>query len=133
MAISAEKRASLPSSAFAYPKTRSYPIDTLARAKNALARANQSGTSGTYRHVAAAVRRKWGSKVASVSRKKGSLSPPSRAARSKRPSAALKRTYAARRRRAATGSARRRSSPSRASSRRSGRRPSRSGSIRRRR
>ena len=27
MAISAAKRASLPSSAFAYPKTRSYPID----------------------------------------------------------------------------------------------------------
>lgn len=61
----------LPASAFAYPKTRQYPINTVKRARAALSRAAQSGTSGTYQHVARAVRRKHGNAVASVGKKRG--------------------------------------------------------------
>jgi hypothetical protein len=74
MAISASKRRSLPRSAFAYPSTRSYPIDTPKRARNALARAAQPGTKGSYSHVARAVRRRYGNKIASVGRKRGTVS-----------------------------------------------------------
>lgn len=74
--ISTAKRKSLKPSQFAYPKQRKYPIDTVARAKNALARAAQSGTSGSYRHVARAVRRKWGNKVVSVGPARGTTSRP---------------------------------------------------------
>jgi hypothetical protein len=49
----------LPASAFAYPKTRQYPINTRKRARNALARAAQPGTSGSYSVVAAKVRRRY--------------------------------------------------------------------------
>jgi hypothetical protein len=53
----------LKASAFAYPKKRAYPINTKARARNALARAAQKGTSGSYATVAKAVRRKYGSAI----------------------------------------------------------------------
>lgn len=76
MAISARRRKSLPRSAFAYPSRRAYPIDTLARARNALARAAQPGTSGSYAHVARAVRAKWGNRVATVGKKRGTVSRP---------------------------------------------------------
>lgn len=76
MAISARRRRRLPKSAFAYPKQRKYPIDTPKRARNALARASQSKTSGTYTHVARAVRRRYGNKIASVGRAKGTVSGP---------------------------------------------------------
>lgn len=76
MALSTRRRKALPRSAFAYPKTRKYPIDTLRRARNALARAAQSHTSGSYAHVAAAVRRRWGNRVASVGRARGTTSKP---------------------------------------------------------
>ena len=66
----------LPNSAFAYPSRRAYPINTKARARNALARAAQSGTSGTYQHVARAVRRRYGNAVASVGRSRGTVSRP---------------------------------------------------------
>jgi hypothetical protein len=49
----------LPASAFAYPKTRQYPINTRKRARAALSRAAQPGTSGSYAKVAAAVRRRY--------------------------------------------------------------------------
>jgi hypothetical protein len=49
----------LPASAFAYPKTRQYPINTRKRARAALSRAAQPGTSGSYSKVAAAVRRRY--------------------------------------------------------------------------
>jgi hypothetical protein len=49
----------LKSSSFAYPSKRAYPINTKARAKNALARAAQSGTSGSYAHVAKKVKAKY--------------------------------------------------------------------------
>jgi len=73
MALSAAARRKLPASAFAYPKQRKYPIDTLARAKNALSRAGQAGTSGTYSHVAKKVRARYGNKVASVGRARGTV------------------------------------------------------------
>ena len=76
MAISSRKRNSLPPSAFAYPRQRKYPIDTPARARNALARAAQSKTSGSYAHVARAVRRRYGNSIASVGPKRGTVSRP---------------------------------------------------------
>jgi hypothetical protein len=66
----------LPASAFAYPRTREYPINTLARAKNALARAAQSGTSGSYSHVARKVKRRYGSKIPSVGGPRGTTAHP---------------------------------------------------------
>ena len=76
MAIRAATRKSLPASSFAYPRTRSYPIDTPGRARNALARAAQKGTKGSYSHVAKAVRRKYGNRIASVGRARGTTSRP---------------------------------------------------------
>lgn len=49
----------LPSSAFAYPRTRQYPINTRKRARAALSRAAQPGTSGSYSRVAAKVRKRY--------------------------------------------------------------------------
>lgn len=40
-------------------KTRRFPIDTIGRARNALARVSQTGTPEEKRKVARAVRRKW--------------------------------------------------------------------------
>jgi len=74
--LTTKRRNRLPSSAFAYPATRRYPIDTLPRARNALARAAQPQTSGSYTHVAKAVRRKWGDRVATVGPTKGTLTRP---------------------------------------------------------
>ena len=76
MALSAKRRKALPRSAFVYPSQRKYPIDTLARARNALARAAQSGTSGSYATVARKVRARYGNRVASVGRKRGTVSAP---------------------------------------------------------
>jgi hypothetical protein len=74
--LRARARRRLPASSFAYPRTRKYPIDTLGRARNALARAAQAGTSGSYAHVAAAVRRKWGNRVGTVGKKRGTVTRP---------------------------------------------------------
>jgi hypothetical protein len=74
--LRAARRRRLPRSSFAYPRTRSYPIDTVRRARNALARAAQPQTKGSYAHVARAVRRKWGNRVATVGRKRGTVSAP---------------------------------------------------------
>ena len=46
-------------SKFAYPRLRKYPIDTRARARNALARAAQDGTFGSLAHVRRAVARRY--------------------------------------------------------------------------
>jgi len=72
MALTAKQRNRLPRSAFAYPAQRKYPVPTKAQARkagiserqrvglhrNALSRAAQKGTSGSYRHVAAHVNRR---------------------------------------------------------------------------
>jgi hypothetical protein len=84
MAISARKRRSLKAGSYVYgPKSRvggkgrkAYPIDTPKRARNALARAAQKNTSGSYSTVARAVRKKYGNKIASVGRKRGTTSRP---------------------------------------------------------
>ena len=74
--LKGKRRAKLPRSAYAYPKTHRYPIDTKARARNALARAAQSRTSGSYSHVAKAVRKRYGNSIASVGPKRGTVSRP---------------------------------------------------------
>lgn len=66
----------LPKSAFAYPSKRKYPINTLKRARNALARAKQSHTFGSYSHVAKKVKKRYGSKVSTVGGKRGTTSRP---------------------------------------------------------
>ena len=76
MALSAQKRRSLPASSFAYPRTRSYPIDTPKRARAALSRAAQKGTKGSYTHVAKKVRAKYGNRIASVGRARGTVTRP---------------------------------------------------------
>ena len=67
MAISAGRRAGLSRGSYVYgPKSlvggkgrKSYPIDTKARARNALSRAAQSKTGGSYRKVERAVNRRY--------------------------------------------------------------------------
>jgi len=67
MAISARQRANLPRGSYVYgPKSsvggrgrKSFPIDTKARARNALARAAQSNNAATYGKVERAVNRKY--------------------------------------------------------------------------
>jgi len=56
--ITAAKRKRLALSQFALPGRR-YPIDTVRRARNALARVAQHGTPEERRKVRAAVKRKW--------------------------------------------------------------------------
>jgi hypothetical protein len=96
VALSAAQRRRLPSSAFVYPKQRKYPVPTKAQARkagisekdrlathrNALSRASQSGTSGSYGKVARKVRARAGGKVASV--KKGAPGGVSRPASRRR-------------------------------------------------
>jgi hypothetical protein len=90
LALTAKQRAALPASAFAYPSSRKYPVPTKAQAakagigekqrlalhRNALSRANQSGTSGSYSTVAKKVRARSAGKVATVAKGKGTISGP---------------------------------------------------------
>jgi hypothetical protein len=107
MALSSRRRKALPKSKFAYPRQRKYPIDTVKRARNALARAAQAHTSGTYQHVARAVRKRWGNRVATVGPTRGTVSAPGyrRGGRRRRKAARARRRtrtgrFTARRRRA---------------------------------
>jgi len=75
-ASSARGTSRLPRSAFAYPSRRAYPINTVGRARSALARAASTGNAGTYSHVARAVRNRYGNRVASVGPRRGTLSGP---------------------------------------------------------
>jgi len=67
MAISARARARLPNSAVVYGKRsrvggkgrNAYPIDTPKRARNALSRAAQKKTGGSYRTVERAVNKRY--------------------------------------------------------------------------
>ncbi len=61
--MKAKQRNSLPDSAFVYPKERKYPVHDLPHARAALRMAAQKGTSGEYRTVAAAVRKRYGNKI----------------------------------------------------------------------
>jgi hypothetical protein len=68
--------AKLARSAFAYPSRRAFPINTVGRARSALARARMSSNAATYPHVARAVRRRYGNRVASVGPRRGTLARP---------------------------------------------------------
>ena len=77
MAMTAKQRNALPDKAFVYPKQRRYAVPTKKQAKkagiseeqrlrlhrNALSRAAQKGTSGTYSAVAKKVEARSGGKV----------------------------------------------------------------------
>jgi len=76
-------RSRLPASAFVYPKQRKYPINTVGRARNALARASSSKNSGSYRTVAKAVRARYGNRVATVGKARGNLTTPGLRGRSR--------------------------------------------------
>lgn len=72
MALTTSQRNALPDNAFAYPKKRKYPVPTKAQAKkagisekqrlaihrNALSRASQKGTTGTYNTVLKKVKKR---------------------------------------------------------------------------
>lgn len=74
--LTAKQRKSAPASAWAYPKQRKFYIGDVSHARNALARAAQKGTKGSYTHVAKAVRRKYGGRIASVGRARGTVTRP---------------------------------------------------------
>jgi hypothetical protein len=90
MALTAKQRRALPASAFVYPSRRAYPVPTKAQVRragiseaqrvrtvrNALARANQPQTSGSYGRVARTARARAGGQVPSVSRSRGTTSRP---------------------------------------------------------
>jgi len=57
--VKAATRKRLPSSAFVYPRTRQYPINTAKRARAALGFAARSNTAGSYRTVERAVNRRY--------------------------------------------------------------------------
>lgn len=57
--LTAKGRKRIKTSNFALKKQRKYPIDTAARARNALARVSQHGTSAQKAQVRRAVRRKY--------------------------------------------------------------------------
>jgi hypothetical protein len=57
--LTAAERRRLPDSAFAIPSRRAYPINDPAHARNALARVNQKGTSGSPATIARKVHRKY--------------------------------------------------------------------------
>jgi hypothetical protein len=57
--LSTARRKKLPKKSFAIPGKRKYPIDTKARARNALARVAQHGTPAQKKRVRAAVHRKY--------------------------------------------------------------------------
>jgi hypothetical protein len=66
----------LPRSAFAYPSRRAFPINTPRRARSALARSRMSSNAATYQHVARAVRRRYGNRIASVGPARGTVTRP---------------------------------------------------------
>ena len=57
--LTSKGREKIKSKNFAYPDKKAYPIQDKAHARNALARAAQDKTSGSYSHVAAKVHAKY--------------------------------------------------------------------------
>lgn len=57
--LTAKQRKNLPKSSFAIKSKRAYPIDTKARARNALARVSQFGTKAQKKQVRAAVTKRY--------------------------------------------------------------------------
>lgn len=57
--LTAGKRRRMSKTSFALPSQRAYPMDTIGRARNALARVSQHGTPAQQRTVRRNVTRKW--------------------------------------------------------------------------
>lgn len=57
--LSYKERKGLPASSFVFKKSRSYPIEDKAHARNALARVSQNGSPTEKAKVRAAVHRKY--------------------------------------------------------------------------
>jgi hypothetical protein len=57
--LTAARRKALPASKFVFPGKRAYPIDTANRARNALSRVSQFGSSGEKATVRAKVHKKF--------------------------------------------------------------------------
>lgn len=68
--LTAKKRDNLPKSKFAIPSKNAYPVDTKARAKNALSRVAQNGTPAEK----AAVRKKVAAEYPDIAQSKGPMS-----------------------------------------------------------
>ena len=58
-ALTSRRRRRLPSSSFAIPSKRKYPVDTQARARNAISRVQQNGTAAEKRAVFRKVRSRY--------------------------------------------------------------------------
>ena len=57
--LTAKQRKKLPKSSFALPGKRKYPVDTKARARNALARAAQNESKATQKKIRAKVTKRY--------------------------------------------------------------------------
>lgn len=57
--LTGKQRRKLPKSKFALPGQRKYPVDTKARARNALARAAQNESKATQKTIRARVTKLW--------------------------------------------------------------------------
>ena len=57
--LASKRRSKLPKSSFAIPSKRLYPIHDIAHARNALSRAAQSNTRGSYSTVRRAVLKRY--------------------------------------------------------------------------
>ncbi|CAM5491233.1 MULTISPECIES: hypothetical protein [Streptomyces] len=57
--LTSKRRNKLPKSSFAIKSQRKYPLDTKARARNALARVSQFGTKAQQKQVRAAVMKRY--------------------------------------------------------------------------
>lgn len=57
--LTGKQRSKLPKSKFALPGRRAYPVDTKARARNALARAAQHESKSTQKTIRARVTKRW--------------------------------------------------------------------------
>lgn len=57
--LTSKKRSKLPKSSFAIKSQRKYPLDTKARARNALSRVSQFGTKAQQKQVRAAVTKRY--------------------------------------------------------------------------
>lgn len=68
--LTSKQRNKLPKSKFAMPGKRAYPIDTKARARNALARVSQHGTKAQQKKVRAAVTKRYPSLKKTVRKKR---------------------------------------------------------------
>jgi hypothetical protein len=87
MALTSRQRSALPNSAFVYPTTRKYPVPTRAQAaragiseaqrqrthRNALGRAGQRATTGSYFKVARTVKTR-GAGIATIHGRRGTTS-----------------------------------------------------------